>query len=218
VPSRNRPGGRSTGIAATEGWSRPKDSPFTPRPNCTAVQSASLFPRASWGCWAVQLATGRAGCGLAVGGARDPILCCVCSMDVAYRLAPLEGSGLGLSLVLCSLGIQHSGYRRDNRQPPPLPAGMRHAPGPWPWPLAGCSSLISDLCSALCSLLSVHSTASQLVRSVFQSIMGSYEGAFSAEPAAGDHPRGGWRGQGSRWLWLGPRPTRSCQTWLCSGK
>jgi hypothetical protein len=34
-------------------------------------------------------------------------------------------------------------------------------------------------------------TMSQLVRSVFQSIMGSYEGAFSAEPAAGDHPRGG---------------------------
>jgi hypothetical protein len=59
-------------------------------------------------------------------------------------------------------------------------------------------------------------TASQLARSVFQSIMGSYEGAFSAEPAAGDHPRGGWGGTGSRWL--GPRPTRSCQTWLCSGK
>jgi hypothetical protein len=59
-------------------------------------------------------------------------------------------------------------------------------------------------------------TTSQLVKSVFQSIMGSHEGAFSAEPAAGDHPRGGWRGTGSRWL--GPRPTRSCQTWLCSGK
>ena len=44
--------------------------------------------------------------------------------------------------------------------------------------------------------------------------MGSYEGAFSAEPAAGDHSRGGWGGTGSRWL--GPRPTRSCQTWLCS--
>jgi hypothetical protein len=42
------------------------------------------------------------------------------------------------------------------------------------------------------------------------------EGAFSAEPAAGDHPRGDWGGPGSRWL--GPRPTRSCQTWLCSGK
>jgi hypothetical protein len=41
--------------------------------------------------------------------------------------------------------------------------------------------------------------------------MGSYEGAFSAEPAAGYHPRGGWGGTGSRWL--GPRPTRSCQTW-----
>jgi hypothetical protein len=36
--------------------------------------------------------------------------------------------------------------------------------------------------------------------------MGSYEGAFSAEPAAGDHPRGVWGGQGGRWL--GPRPTR----------
>jgi hypothetical protein len=59
-------------------------------------------------------------------------------------------------------------------------------------------------------------TTSQLDRSDFQSIMGSYEGASSAEPAAGDHPRGGWGGQGSRWL--GPRPTRSCQTWLCSGK
>jgi hypothetical protein len=35
-------------------------------------------------------------------------------------------------------------------------------------------------------------TASQLDRSDFQSTMGSYEGAFSAEPAAGDHPRGGW--------------------------
>ena len=35
-------------------------------------------------------------------------------------------------------------------------------------------------------------TTSQLDRSDFQSIMGSYEGAFSAEPAAGDHPRGGW--------------------------
>jgi hypothetical protein len=57
-------------------------------------------------------------------------------------------------------------------------------------------------------------TTSQLVRSVFQSTMGSYEGAFSAEPAAGDHLRGGWGGTGSRWL--GPRPTRSCQTWLCS--
>jgi hypothetical protein len=33
-------------------------------------------------------------------------------------------------------------------------------------------------------------TTSQLDRSDFQSIMGSYEGAFSAEPAAGDHPRG----------------------------
>jgi hypothetical protein len=33
----------------------------------------------------------------------------------------------------------------------------------------------------------------QLDRSDFQSIMGSYEGTFSAaEPAAGDHPRGGW--------------------------
>jgi hypothetical protein len=52
-------------------------------------------------------------------------------------------------------------------------------------------------------------TTSQLVRSAFQSIMGSYEGAFSAEPAARDHPRGGWGGTGSRWL--GPRPTRSCQ-------
>jgi hypothetical protein len=30
-----------------------------------------------------------------------------------------------------------------------------------------------------------------LVRSAFQSIMGAYEGAFSAEPAAGGHPRGG---------------------------
>jgi hypothetical protein len=59
-------------------------------------------------------------------------------------------------------------------------------------------------------------TASQLVRSASQSTMGSYEGAFSAEPAAGDHPRGGWGGTGSRWL--GPRPTRSCQTWLFSGK
>jgi hypothetical protein len=38
----------------------------------------------------------------------------------------------------------------------------------------------------------LYSTASQLVRSVFQSIMGAYEGAFSAEPAAGDHaPTGG---------------------------
>jgi hypothetical protein len=35
-------------------------------------------------------------------------------------------------------------------------------------------------------------TASQLVRTVFQSIMGSHEGAFAAEPAAGDHPRGGY--------------------------
>jgi hypothetical protein len=35
-------------------------------------------------------------------------------------------------------------------------------------------------------------TESQLDRSDFQSIMGSYEGASSAEPAAGDHPRGGW--------------------------
>jgi hypothetical protein len=34
-------------------------------------------------------------------------------------------------------------------------------------------------------------TTSQLVRAVFQSIMGSHEGVFSAEPAAGDHPRGG---------------------------
>jgi hypothetical protein len=35
-------------------------------------------------------------------------------------------------------------------------------------------------------------TASQLDRSDFQSITGSHEGTFSAEPAAGDHPRGGW--------------------------
>jgi hypothetical protein len=33
------------------------------------------------------------------------------------------------------------------------------------------------------------STTSQLVRAIFQSIMGSHEGAFSAEPAAGDHPK-----------------------------
>jgi hypothetical protein len=39
---------------------------------------------------------------------------------------------------------------------------------------------------------SASTTTSQLDRSDFQSIMGSYEGAFSAEPAAGDHPRGGW--------------------------
>jgi hypothetical protein len=34
-------------------------------------------------------------------------------------------------------------------------------------------------------------TASQLVRSVFQSTVGSYEGAFSAEPAAGVSIHGG---------------------------
>jgi hypothetical protein len=44
----------------------------------------------------------------------------------------------------------------------------------------------------LCARAARSSTASQLVRSVFQSTMGSYEGAFSAEPAAVDHPRGGW--------------------------
>jgi hypothetical protein len=33
-------------------------------------------------------------------------------------------------------------------------------------------------------------TTSQLDRSDFQSTMGACEGAFSAEPAAGDHPRG----------------------------
>jgi hypothetical protein len=33
-------------------------------------------------------------------------------------------------------------------------------------------------------------TTSQLVRTVFQSIMGSHEGVFLAEPAAEDHPRG----------------------------
>jgi hypothetical protein len=45
--------------------------------------------------------------------------------------------------------------------------------------------------------LSHRGTTSQLVRSVFQSTMGSYEGAFSAEPAAGDHrPRGGLGGAG----------------------
>jgi hypothetical protein len=43
-------------------------------------------------------------------------------------------------------------------------------------------------------------TTSQLDRSDFQSITGSHEGAFRAEPAAGGHPRGGWGGQGSRWL------------------
>jgi hypothetical protein len=59
-------------------------------------------------------------------------------------------------------------------------------------------------------------TTSQLDRSDFQSIMGACEGAFSAEPAAGDHPRGDWGGPGSRWL--ATRPTRPCQTWLCSGK
>jgi hypothetical protein len=38
------------------------------------------------------------------------------------------------------------------------------------------------------------------------------------EPAAGDHSWGGWGGQGSRWLGPQPQqPTRSCQTWLCSG-
>jgi hypothetical protein len=37
-------------------------------------------------------------------------------------------------------------------------------------------------------------TTSQLARAVFQSIMGPHEGAFSAVPAAGDHPRGGWGG------------------------
>jgi hypothetical protein len=40
-------------------------------------------------------------------------------------------------------------------------------------------------------------TASQLVRTVFQSTMGSHEGAFSAEPAAGDHPWGGLGDQGA---------------------
>jgi hypothetical protein len=49
----------------------------------------------------------------------------------------------------------------------------------------------SGCCGAACC------TTSQLVRSVFQSTMGSYyEGASSAEPAAGDHPWGGWGDQG----------------------
>jgi hypothetical protein len=41
--------------------------------------------------------------------------------------------------------------------------------------------------------LRLRDTTSQLVRTAFQSIhvMGSHEGAFSAKPAAGDHPRGG---------------------------
>jgi hypothetical protein len=79
-------------------------------------------------------------------------------------------------------------------------------------------SALSASCSCSCQLPAASSTTSQLVRSVFQSIMDAceYEGAFSAEPAAGDHPWGDW---GDPWRrWLGPRPTRSCQTWLCSGK
>jgi hypothetical protein len=48
-----------------------------------------------------------------------------------------------------------------------------------------------------CQLVEAGSTTSQLVRSVFQSIMGSYEGVFSAEPAVGDHPRGAGEARGA---------------------
>jgi hypothetical protein len=118
------------------------------------------------------------------------------------------------------------GGRAACREKAGLPmAQLQHATSPSSWTLAIPKDVpprSSKLLAARGSLsetshLTPHtSTTSQLDRSDFQSIMGSYEGAFSAEPAAGDHPRGGWGGQGSRWL--GPRPTRSCQTWLCSGK
>jgi hypothetical protein len=36
--------------------------------------------------------------------------------------------------------------------------------------------------------------------------MGSYEGAFSAEPAAGDHPRGGWGGGRGAGGWVPDPP------------
>jgi hypothetical protein len=78
---------------------------------------------------------------------------------------------------------------------------LRHHRRQQPPPQPPCeSSSVAGACT----------TASQLVRSVFQSTMGACEGAFSAEPAAGDHPWGDWGGPWRRWL--GPRPTRSCQT------
>jgi hypothetical protein len=65
-------------------------------------------------------------------------------------------------------------------------------------------------------------STAQLARSVFQSIMGSYEGAFSAEPAAGDQPSTGGLGRPGEPVVGSPTHDppghRSCQTRLCSGK
>jgi hypothetical protein len=44
--------------------------------------------------------------------------------------------------------------------------------------------------SVVAALLLEAGTTSQLDRSDFQSITGTHEGAFPAEPATGDHPRG----------------------------